>query len=175
MVRMTANSDTAAYAAARANVTLTVATLFDLPEVLAVQRAGFMRVAQTAGIDPAQMAPLRETLEDLAALYTAGVTTFVAWSDDAAAGTVRATRRDDGAIEIGRLAVADGFLRRGIATALMRTLEESFPEARRFELFTGAEAAAPLALYARLGYHIFAHEDHGSWQMVWLAKDGPAV
>jgi len=162
---------TASTAAERAGVTVAVATPGDLPDVLRVQRAGFGRVAARLGIDPKQMAPMTETLDDLVALHAPGITTWIARSSGEAAGTVRATVRDDGVVEIGRLAVADGFTRRGVATALMLALEESFPEACRFELFTGAEAHEPLALYRRLGYSIFRHEEYATWRMVWLAKD----
>lgn len=165
------NPETAYAAAIRSGVTVAVAAVSDLPEVLAVQRAGFGRVAARLGIDPQQMAPMTETLEDLVALRAHGVTTWIARAGDAAAGTVRATVRDDGVVEIGRLAVADDFTRRGVATALMLAVEESFPAASRFELFTGAEAHEPLALYARLGYSIFRHQDYATWRMVWLAKD----
>lgn len=171
MVHMTTTPDTASAAAGRAGVIITVAAESDLSDVLRVQREGFMRVAEKFDIDPDLMAPMTESLDDLVALHGAGVTTFIARSGDDAAGTVRATLRDDGVIEIGRLAVADGSVRRGVATALMLALEGSYPEASRFELYTGAEAVEPLALYARLGYRIFRREEYEAWSMVWLAKD----
>ena len=173
MVDMSSRQDTAAAAAARAGVTITIATVDELAEVLAVQRSGFGRVAARFGIDPADMAPLRESLSDLIDLRADGIVTFIARSGTGTAGTVRARRREDGVVEIGRLAVADDHVRRGVATALMLTIESSFPEASRFELYTGAEATEPLALYARLGYGIFRREEHAHWRAVWLAKELP--
>jgi predicted N-acetyltransferase YhbS len=161
----------AAEAAGRANVRVALATVEDLPEVLRVQRAAFGRVARQFGVPPEVMPPIAETLEDLVRLRAAATRTFVALDGDRVVGTVRTTLRDDGVLEIGRLGVDDGSERRGIALALMLAAEADRPTATRFELFTGAEAAGPIALYERLGYHIFSRETHGQWSMVWLAKE----
>jgi hypothetical protein len=53
----------------------------------------------------------------------------------------------------------------------MLAVERAFPTADRFELFTGADAVEPLALYGRLGYRAFRYEQFESWSMVWLAKE----
>jgi ribosomal protein S18 acetylase RimI-like enzyme len=175
MVRMDASSNASPPAADRAGVTVRLAARKDLPEVLRVQRAGFRRVAARFGLTESELPPMRETLDDLETLRAAGVRTFIAVARDARAervvGTVRATLRDDGAVEVGRLAVDDGFERRGVASTLMAALETAHPDARRFELFTSAEADDALALYSGLGYRVFCREDHGDWSMVWLAKD----
>jgi ribosomal protein S18 acetylase RimI-like enzyme len=173
MVHMGSLQNTASAAAARAAVIVSVASTGDLADVYCIQQDGFGRVAARFGIDPADMAPLRETLDDLLTLNSTGVVTFIARSGADAAGTVRARLRDDGVVEIGRLAVAGAFVRRGVATALMLAVEEHFATAKRFELYTGAEAVEPLALYDRLGYRIFRTEEHGAWRAVWLAKDRP--
>jgi predicted N-acetyltransferase YhbS len=161
----------AADAARQARVRIALATVEDLPEVLRVQRAAFGRVARQFGVPAEVMPPIVETLEQIVALRAAGTHTFVALDGDRVVGTVRTTVRDDGVAEIGRLAVDDGAERRGIATALMLAAEEDRPEAARFELFTGAEAAGPIALYERLGYRIFSRETFQEWSMVWLGKD----
>jgi len=170
---MNDHSLSGADAAKRAGVTITVATSADLPDALRVQREGFGRVAARFGVDPTDMAPLRETLEDLQHLQAEGMRTFVARDGDTTAGTVRAEVRVDGVVEVGRLAVADCCLRRGVARALMLALEESYPSATRFELFTGAEMAEPLGLYGSLGYSVFSTESYGPWTRVWLAKERP--
>jgi predicted N-acetyltransferase YhbS len=161
----------AAEAAARANVRVALATVEDLPEVLRVQRAAFGRVARQFGVPPEVMPPIAETLEDLVTLRAAGTRTFVALDGDRVVGTVRANLRDGGVVEIGRLAVDDGAERRGIGLALMLAVEADRPATTRFELFTGAEAAGPIALYERIGYHIFSRQQFEQWSMVWLAKE----
>jgi ribosomal protein S18 acetylase RimI-like enzyme len=86
-------------------------------------------------------------------------------------GTVRATARGDGTVDVGRLAVVADALRRGVGRSLMRAVEDRFPEARRFELFTGAEATVPLALYRSMGYRVIRTEPGDAVPVVWLAKD----
>ncbi len=171
MPSMTEPLPSAADAAPRAGVRVALAAVEDLPEVLRVQRAAFGRVARQFGVPPQNMPPIAETLEDLVALRSAGTRTFVALDGDRVVGTVRTTLRDDGVVEIGRLGVDDGAERRGIALALMLAAEADRPEATRFELFTGAEAAGPIALYERLGFHIFSRQTFQQWSMVWLAKE----
>jgi hypothetical protein len=56
----------------------------------------------------------------------------------------------------------------------MLAVEKDRPAAVRFELFTGADAVGPIALYESLGYRIFSREQYERWAMVWLAKDRPA-
>lgn len=150
------------------------ATRAELPGILAVQHDAFGRVAQMHGIEPERLSPLRETRGDLELLFDEGVVFFVAVaSDGAIAGTVRASVVDS-TVEIGRLAVSSDHLRLGVASALMEALESSFPDARRFELFTGAGATVPLALYTGRGYRLFREEEvEGTMRLVWLEKNSP--
>src|SRR5437879_951203 len=43
--------------------------------------------------------------------------------------------------------------RQGIGGRLMQTIESMFPEAAKFELFTGNRSEGNIRLYERLGYH----------------------
>lgn len=146
------------------------ATHADLDEVLRVQRAAFMRVAILHGIDPDVLPPLTETRADLEALKAQGTRFFLAETHDGTAiGSVRAHPADT-TVEIGRLAVDDGWQRHGIATALMDRVEGAFPAAKRFLLFTGSEARVPLALYTKRGYQEIRREKVPSTVLVWLEK-----
>ena len=158
-------------AATHAHVRIALALPGDLPEVLRIQRAAFGRVARQIGIPPDSMAPITETMQQLETLHRSGVRTLVALDGDRIVGTVRTTLREDGIAEIGRLAVDDGCERRGVARALMLAIEQDRPTVARFELFTGAEAVGPIALYESLGYRIFSREQSDRWTMVWLAKE----
>jgi len=142
----------------------------DLGEVLRVQHAAFLRVARMFDIPLDRLAALTEDLGDLRTLMDGGFVFLLARVDGRAVGTVRAELRDDGTVEVGRLAVEDGFERRGIATALMLSIEDVWPQARRVELFTGALATVPLALYAKLGYRLFEQPGEVREGLVWLAK-----
>lgn len=178
---MTNNADIlreAALAAERAGVRFREASAEDLEASTRVQHKGFSRVAQDVGVDPCEMPPVRETLEEVRRLHREGMRVFVATvaseAGERIVGTVRGLMRDDATVEIGRLAVDDEFQRRGIARALMLGLEAAFTDACRFELYTGSNATGPLALYAQLGYRIYAREDYGEWTLVRLEKDAPA-
>jgi ribosomal protein S18 acetylase RimI-like enzyme len=66
-------------------------------------------------------------------------------------GSVRA-HMEGGTCFIGRLIVHTDFQNRGIGSQLMREIEERFPQAQRFELFTGDRSTRNLHLYRKLGY-----------------------
>ena len=76
----------------------------------------------------------------------------------------------DGSVMVRRLAVLPGFRRHGLARQLMAELENAYPSASRFELFTGAEAAAPIALYVSLGYAEFQPSAPPDFPLVYLEK-----
>lgn len=145
----------------------------DLAQLLAVQHEAFGRVAQEAGVPLDHMPPARESLGELEQLYDGGMAFFVARdTSDSIVGTVRGALVDH-SVEVGRLGVTATALRRGVARALMRALEDAFPSAERFELFTGADAAGPIALYESLGYSIFATETMGPWTLVRMERRRP--
>lgn len=147
-----------------------VAERSELEGVLAVQRDGFGRISSMLGIPAESLPPLVETLTDLEALYDAGTRFFAAVTPSAdTIGTVRATETDV-AVEVGRLAVARDWTRRGVATALMDALEAAYPHAERFVLFTGSAAQVPLTLYRARGYVEYRREDLGHVELVWLEK-----
>lgn len=118
-------------------------------EVAAVIRASFATVAEKFGDIP----PLHETADDVLATIDAGDVALVAVAEDGRlVGTVRAETLADGTVMVRRLAVLPELRRNGLARELMRELEAAYPGAAHFELFTGADAAEPLALYRSLGY-----------------------
>jgi ribosomal protein S18 acetylase RimI-like enzyme len=142
----------------------------DLPGLLDVQHEAFARVADEVGFPADEMPPVQETLDDLRHLADQGWRFWKATDGEAIVGTVRAVEHS-GAVEIGRLAVASAYVRRGVATALMISLEQGFPDAVAFTLFTGHNAEAPLALYDRLGYaHVRDEVLPNGYTLVWLEK-----
>jgi ribosomal protein S18 acetylase RimI-like enzyme len=141
----------------------------ELTVVLEVQHDAFARVANQLGLARDDLPPLLETLADLAPLRDEGWRFFVASCGNDVVATVRARVREDGVVEIGRLGVLTGHERRGIARALMLLLEAEYPAPRVFELFTGRDAAAPIALYTGLGYR-FVERPEGEPYLVWLVK-----
>jgi ribosomal protein S18 acetylase RimI-like enzyme len=53
---------------------------------------------------------------------------------------------------IGRLVVEPGRQGQGLGTRLIRAIEALFPQAERWEIFTGAQSEANIRLYRKLGY-----------------------
>jgi GNAT superfamily N-acetyltransferase len=143
----------------------------DFPGLLAIQHEAFARVAEEVGFPATDMPPVRETLDDLHTLRADGWRYWKALDEHGEiVGTVRGIERE-GRVEVGRLAVTGHCVRQGVATALMNALETAYPDANVFELFTGYNAWAPLALYARLGYVESRRQTLPSgYELVWLEK-----
>ncbi len=77
--------------------------------------------------------------------------------EGAVIGSVRAYQNGT-TCYVERLIVHPTFRRRGIGTSLLARIEAEFPEARRFELFTGHKSAGNIRLYERAGYKVFKQE-----------------
>jgi GNAT superfamily N-acetyltransferase len=123
----------------------------DLPAILALQKLAFRSEAER--YQDFDLPPLRQTLAELEEEALRALV-LKATRSGALVGSVRGELRD-GTCRVGRLVVAPERQGQGIGTALMAAIEAAFPEAQRFEIFTGDRALATQALYARLGYREF--------------------
>ncbi len=64
--------------------------------------------------------------------------------------------------------------RQGIGGRLMQAIESMFPEASKFELFTGNRSEGNIRLYERLGYHSSRSERmSANLSLVFFEKRGP--
>jgi GNAT superfamily N-acetyltransferase len=145
----------------------------EIPSAVEVQHHAFRRVALELGFDPEMLPPVRESPDEVRSLLAErSGRLFVALdAQGALVGTVRGIPGESGTVEVGRLAVEDGWEGRGVGKALMVCLEDSFPDAERFELFTGSEARGPIHLYESLGYRIMRDEEVMTGiRLVWLEK-----
>jgi GNAT superfamily N-acetyltransferase len=129
-------------------LTITDADPTDAGELLTLQRAAYL--AEAALYDDFALPPLTETVEEIRTAV-AGSTVLKAVAGCRIVGVVRG-RRDGQTCHVGRLAVAPDLQGIGIGTALLRAIEQRFPQVYRFELFTGRKSADNLRLYRRLGY-----------------------
>jgi GNAT superfamily N-acetyltransferase len=143
------------------------ATEADAEAIASVVRAAFTTVAEEIGFD---IPPVHETAAEVLPVFSAGDMALLAERDGRAVGTVRADTLEDGSIMVRRLAVLPDARRTGLARALMTALEDAYPAATRFELFTGADAAVPIALYESLGYTMFEPAEVMSFPLVYLEK-----
>ena len=143
------------------------ATRGESPEIAGVIREGFQTVADAIGRD---IPPLHETAADVDETFDAGEIVLVAETDGHIVGTVRAESLDGGGVMVRRLAVLPEARGRGVARSLMCALEDAYPDATRFELFTGAMAEGPIALYQSLGYKLIEPREDMGFPLVWFEK-----
>jgi ribosomal protein S18 acetylase RimI-like enzyme len=125
------------------------ASIDDAEEVLEVIRASFAPVAAQYG-DP-DLPPVAESLESHRARYADHIV-LKATENGRIVGSVQGVAQPDGVCVVERLAVLPAWQRRGLGRALALTIEEYFPRASAFELFTGHQSVETLGLYHSLGY-----------------------
>ena len=149
------------------------ATEADLEAILALQKLAYRSEAELYGDD--SIPPLTQTLEGIRKEFGRAVFLKAEEKGGHIVGSVRATAAA-GTCQIGRLIVHPDHQRRGIGSALMHAIEACFPEARRFELFTGDRSVDNQRLYRGLGYSEFkrAHLAGAVW-LVFMEKPGPAT
>jgi predicted N-acetyltransferase YhbS len=143
------------------------ATPEDAEAIHALRMVVFANVAEDYG-DP-ELPPLAEGLADARREFETHVV-FKAVDEGHVVGAVRASI-EDGVVLVARLVVDPGSEGHGIGTALARAAEEAFPEARRFELFTGDKSYRSLAIWRRLGYREDRRESVCGYELVYLSKD----
>ena len=86
-------------------------------------------------------------------------------------GTARLATAEDGAAELGRLAVAPDLQGQGLGTRLLQLAEQALPAGvTTVRLFTGEHSVANLRLYARHGYAETHRVPIGRYDLVHLAK-----
>ena len=116
--------------------------------------------------------PLTQTLRELLSEFDDHTVLVARLEEEEVVGSVRA-RSESGTCHVGRLIVHPRLQRRGLGTRLMREIEASFPEAKRYELFTGHLSEGNLRLYRRLGYAEFREEEVSPrLRLVYLEKPG---
>jgi GNAT superfamily N-acetyltransferase len=132
-------------------VTVEAASLVDAAAILSLQRDAYQDEAKI--YDDYAIPPLVQTLEEIATEF--GSKVFLKAIDGGElVGSVRGYARGD-TVHLERLMVRASRQGRGIGSLLVRELEAMFPQARRFELFTGHKSERNIALYRHLGYAPF--------------------
>jgi ribosomal protein S18 acetylase RimI-like enzyme len=130
------------------------ADIDDTPEILELQKIAYVKEAIL--YDDWTIPPLTQTPTEIKAEYENGV--FLrAQCGPRIVGSVRALL-DSGTCKIGRLIVHPDFQRKGIGSLLIRNIEAAFPDAKRYELFTGTRSVDNIRLYQKLGYKEYRQE-----------------
>ena len=126
----------------------------DLQEILDLQYLAYQSEARL--FNNQDIPPLKQTLQEVQGEYESGVILKVSDEEDAIIGSVRAYVTN-GTVYIGKLVVHPQKQSQGIGTKLLLAIENEYPN-QRYELFTSTKSIRNIALYQRLGYHIFKQE-----------------
>ncbi|MDP2299900.1 MAG: GNAT family N-acetyltransferase [Coriobacteriia bacterium] len=150
-------------------ITITRAAVSDAHEILGLIRRAFASAARL--YDEPDLPPLAESIDEHEARYATHVVLKAVDPDGRIVGSVQGERRADGTCYVARLAVEPSRQRQGIGLALTAAIEAEFPEAQRFELFTGHLNESSLRLYASLGYReTRRRRESDRLTLVWLEK-----
>jgi len=123
----------------------------DAPHILELQKLAYQSEAELYH-DPA-IQPLTQTLPEVLQEFESNLI-LIALHNGEFAGSVRG-RLENGTCYIGKLMVHPQCQNQGLGSRLMQEIEALFPQASRFELFTGHLSQKNLYLYQKLGYQAF--------------------
>lgn len=142
------------------------ACLNDAEEILVLQRTAYVSEAKLH--DDFEIPPLTQTLEELISDFANKKILKITENGSLVASGQ--ARFSEGCCYIGRMAVWPTLQGKGIGSKLLSALEALFPEARRFELFTGEHSQKNLAMYKRRGYVPFKTAQLGRTKVIFLER-----
>ncbi len=130
------------------------ASAADAPEIFALQKIVYQNEAEI--YNDYSLAPLKQTLKEMTDQFATRI--FLKATVNAKIiGSVRGNL-EGGTAHLSRLIVHPYFWKHGIGTKLIREIESAFPEASRFETFTGQKSRHTMGPYESLGYAAFRRE-----------------
>jgi ribosomal protein S18 acetylase RimI-like enzyme len=136
------------------DATISRAVVADAAVILELQKLAYESEARL--YEDWSIPPLMQTLDGIRKEFE--TQTFLkADLGGSLVGSVRAAYENN-VCAIGRLIVHPSHQGQSIGTRLMQAIEDAFPRAERFELFTGERSAGNIRLYVRLGYRIVRSE-----------------
>lgn len=130
------------------------ASIEDAEAILNLQKIAYQSEAQV--YDDFSISPLTQSIEEIKSDFATKIF-LKAMVGDVIVGSVRGHQVND-TCYVERLIAHPAFQGQGLGTALMSRIESVFPEAKRFELFTGHRSKRNIHLYQKLGYHEFRRE-----------------
>lgn len=142
------------------------AVITDAETILALQKRAYHSEAELN--NDFSIPPLTQTLEQLRAEFSLKEILKV-MVDGEIVGSGQA-KIDNGTVFIGRIIVCPDFWGQGIGSGILQALESVFPEAIRYELFTGAKSHKNLAFYKSRSYRNFKTAILGETELVYLEK-----
>ena len=139
----------------------------DAEAILALQKLAYLSEAELH--DDFEIPPLTQTLVQLIAEFDVKrVLKIVNNGSIIACGQVYMQQE---CCHISRMAVHPNFQGKGLGAALMSALENQFPQAERYELFTGNNSTRNLSMYQRRGYVPFKEALLGKTKVIFLRRN----
>jgi GNAT superfamily N-acetyltransferase len=135
-------------------VAIEQASIEDAEEILELQKLAYVSEAEI--IDDFTIAPLFQTIDGILSEFDHRIFLKVEL-DKKIVASVRA-HAESGTCHIGKLIVHPNHQNIGIGTSLLFAAEMQFPDAVRYELFTGIKSEKNLHIYQKHGYRIFKSE-----------------
>lgn len=132
-------------------IPITRASLDAAGEILALQKIAYLSEAEI--IDDYTIPPLHQALEDLLSEFERQIF-LTATDENTVIGSVRCWL-EEGTCFIGKLMVHPDHQNCGLGKKLLKAAEDQFPEAERYELFTGQRSEKNLHIYGGCGYRPF--------------------
>jgi len=126
----------------------------DLEAILQLQKECYMSEAEI--YNDYNILPLQQDLKSLENEFE-NYTILKCIINGEIVGSVRGFVEDETSY-IGRLIVKNDFQNKGIGRQLLDSIESTFKDCNRFELFTGHKSQKNLYLYKKLGYKEFKQE-----------------
>jgi ribosomal protein S18 acetylase RimI-like enzyme len=133
------------------------ASIDDAEEILKIQKEAYWKQGEI--YQNFQIRPLTQTLDTLKDEF-AEKTFLVALINGQVISSVRFWQQDD-IVQIERISVKPEVQNQGIGMMLLLELEKYCPQARAFELFTGAKSLRNIHVYEKLGYVVTKKKDDG--------------
>jgi GNAT superfamily N-acetyltransferase len=150
------------------SIIISEATSADAAAILALQKRAFLQEAQKYG-DNYNITPITEKLPQMLDAFKSH--RFVkALMGALLIGSARANLVN-GTCLIGRVIVEPIFQGRGYGRMVLDAIEARFPEAQRYELFTGKKSPENIRFYEKAGYIIIGGFTNGDgFEMVTMEK-----
>jgi ech hydrogenase subunit C len=140
----------------------------DIPEILALQKIAYRSEAELYGDN--SVPAMGQTMDQITADFDKMIF-LKAVVNGKIIGSIRGRREGDTA-HISRVIIHPYFQGRGIATRLIRQLEQEVGDVRIYEAFTGHQSMRNLHLYGKLGYRQVRTEPFTpTVQWVYLQKE----
>lgn len=127
------------------------ASVEEAGEILRLQKTAYVSEAEL--IDDFTIPPMKQTMDEILSEFTRQIFLTVT-RDNKIVGSVR-VYEEKGTCYIGKLIVHPDYQNSGIGTRLLHEAEKQFPDAERYELFTGQKSQRNLHLYGKNGYSVF--------------------